>query len=308
MKKVAKDIVLKFDYLIKNIHGDLVKETLVAQASYDYGTDYFSTDLLGSITSITDSYGAQKSNYTYDAFGSLVQSNLTGTTDHGYLGKQQDPTTKLYNYGYRDYKNQTARFITIDPIRDGTNWFSYCNGDPVNFIDLLGLCDDDKLASLKKQKELEEKLGYPNKLCYITSGLNAYISDEVVTEKFIAEKLNSIIKKNLDSNLVMKDFNIYLEELAKEIGLEYYYSYVYDKNNNWNQISYDQKEDFYNSEYPYGIGRYTKKGSEWNDKKGADHFELIRNYPFKDIINPGIADDEGNYDLHDILPLQKLKF
>ncbi len=45
----------------------------------------------------------------------------------------------LYNYGYRDYKPQTARFTTVDPIRDGSNWFSYCNGDPVNFVDIDGL-------------------------------------------------------------------------------------------------------------------------------------------------------------------------
>ena len=115
-----------------------VNGTLAAQTTTE-GTDYFSTDLLGSITSITDSYGAQKSNYTYDAFGSLVQGNITGTTDFGYLGKQHDPTSHLYNYGYRDYKTQTARFTTLDPICDGNNWFSYCNCDPINFIDLWGL-------------------------------------------------------------------------------------------------------------------------------------------------------------------------
>ncbi len=41
----------------------------------------------------------------------------------------------MYNYGYRDYKTQLARFTTVDPIRDGTNWLVYCNGDAVNFVD-----------------------------------------------------------------------------------------------------------------------------------------------------------------------------
>ena len=120
-----------------------VNGTLAAQTTSD-GTDYFSTDLLGSVTSITDTYGAQKSNYTYDAFGTLIQGSLNVTTDFGYLGKQHDPTAKLYNYGYRDYKPQTARFTTLDPIRDGNNWFSYCNNDPVNFIDFWGLKTNDK--------------------------------------------------------------------------------------------------------------------------------------------------------------------
>ena len=31
------------------------------------------------------------------------------------------------------------RFTTIDPIRDGSNWFAYVNNDPVNYVDLDGL-------------------------------------------------------------------------------------------------------------------------------------------------------------------------
>jgi hypothetical protein len=45
----------------------------------------------------------------------------------------------MYNYGYRDYAPETARFTTVDPIRDGANWFAYVNNDPVNFIDPWGL-------------------------------------------------------------------------------------------------------------------------------------------------------------------------
>ncbi len=116
-----------------------VNGNFAAQTSYDCGTEYYSTDILGSVSSITDSYGNQKMTYSYDAFGSLVQGDLTGTTDFGYLGKQNDPTSHLYNYGYRDYKPETSRFTTVDPIRDGANWYSYCNGDPVNFVDLWGL-------------------------------------------------------------------------------------------------------------------------------------------------------------------------
>ncbi len=94
--------------------------------------------LFGSVTTVSDNYGYQLDGYTYDAFGSLVQGSLTGLTDYGYLGKQNDPTSKLYNYGYRDYKPQTARFTTVDPVHDGTNWFAYVNNDPVNFVDLEG--------------------------------------------------------------------------------------------------------------------------------------------------------------------------
>ncbi len=52
---------------------------------------------------------------------------------------------RLYNYGFRDYAPVLGRFTTVDPIRDGGNWYAYCHNDPVNFIDPWGLValDDD---------------------------------------------------------------------------------------------------------------------------------------------------------------------
>jgi RHS repeat-associated protein len=62
----------------------------------------------------------------------------------GYTGKPYNSTTGMYDYGYRDYKPEVARFTTIDPIRDGANWFSYVNNDPVNYTDPWGLSARDK--------------------------------------------------------------------------------------------------------------------------------------------------------------------
>jgi RHS repeat-associated protein len=62
----------------------------------------------------------------------------------GYNGKPYDTATGLYNYGYRDYKPEAARFTTIDPVRDGANWFAYVNNDPVNWVDPWGLSASDK--------------------------------------------------------------------------------------------------------------------------------------------------------------------
>ena len=93
----------------------------------------------GSVSLVSDFSGTTYNSYNYDAFGNLIQGDLSGSSDFGYLSKQLDPTSDLYNYGYRDYSPISARFTTIDPIRDGNNWFAYCNNDPVNFVDLWGL-------------------------------------------------------------------------------------------------------------------------------------------------------------------------
>jgi len=50
---------------------------------------------------------------------STIQDATTLRTLYDGLG-----FTGLYNYGYRDYSPHTVRFTTVDPIRDGANWFA----------------------------------------------------------------------------------------------------------------------------------------------------------------------------------------
>ena len=37
-----------------------------------------------------------------------------------------------------------GRFTTVDPIRDGTNWYGYVTNDPLNLIDRYGLETEDR--------------------------------------------------------------------------------------------------------------------------------------------------------------------
>jgi RHS repeat-associated protein len=77
--------------------------------------------------------------------------NGVKTGSHGAL-------TGLYDYGYRDYSPTLARFTTVDPIRDGTNWFAYVNNDPVNYIDLWGLsANDGSRALTEAERQLYEQ-------------------------------------------------------------------------------------------------------------------------------------------------------
>jgi hypothetical protein len=40
------------------------------------------------------------------------------------------------------YDAVDRRFMAIDPIRDGLNWYAYCGNNPVIFIDNTGLSDE----------------------------------------------------------------------------------------------------------------------------------------------------------------------
>jgi RHS repeat-associated protein len=103
------------------------------------GAAYFGKDVLGSVRTVTGEYGQIEERYEYDAFGKPYQGEFDHGLNLGYTGKPYDTATGLYDYGYRDYAPEAARFTTVDPARDGANWFAYVNNDPVNWIDPWGL-------------------------------------------------------------------------------------------------------------------------------------------------------------------------
>ncbi|GEM_PF-2207104 len=63
----------------------------------------------------------------------LKVPGLNGQYD--YTGKREDEGIGLKYFGARFYDPVVGMFISQDPIKDGRNWFAYCNNNPINFID-----------------------------------------------------------------------------------------------------------------------------------------------------------------------------
>ena len=145
----------------RKLAGFADKSTSVAPTQTQ--TLYFGTDILGSVRNVTDKYGAVQANYNYDAFGNPYLSNLDNDMNFGYCGKIYDNGTGLYDYGFRDYSPNNARFTTIDPIRDGNNWFAYVVNDPVNYIDPFGLESTDNSITIEKGDTLSDRTWQYNK-------------------------------------------------------------------------------------------------------------------------------------------------
>ena len=126
-------------------NGKLLERNSFSDHSYGWNAwnpsdvDYYLTDKQGSVTNLVEKYGRIAEQYTYDAFGQAIAGELGAGNDIGYDGKVYDPMTKLYNYGYRDYSPRVGRFTTSDPIKAGSNWYVYCDNDPVNATDPAGL-------------------------------------------------------------------------------------------------------------------------------------------------------------------------
>ncbi len=48
-----------------------------------------------------------------------------------------------------------GRFTSVDPAKDGLNWYAYCNGNPVNFIDPSGKsAERDRMMSIDRYDDV----------------------------------------------------------------------------------------------------------------------------------------------------------
>ncbi len=57
----------------------------------------------------------------------------------GAFGYQSDDDSGLMLLGHRYYDSSTGRFLSRDPIGDGSNWYVYCKNNPISFADVDGL-------------------------------------------------------------------------------------------------------------------------------------------------------------------------
>jgi RHS repeat-associated protein len=77
----------------------------------------------------TSSTGAVTASKVFDAFGNELSNSGSWSSQFAYAGKfgyQQDSDTGLKLLGHRYYDSSTGRFLTRDPIKDGRNWYGYC--------------------------------------------------------------------------------------------------------------------------------------------------------------------------------------
>ncbi len=77
----------------------------------------------------------------YDAWGAVVSGAgaFQGRFGHGGAFGYQSDSTGLQLLGHRYYDPAVGRFLTPDPIKDGRNWFAYCENNPLTATDPSGL-------------------------------------------------------------------------------------------------------------------------------------------------------------------------
>ena len=110
-----------------------VDEPFVRQGSV---SEYYHTDVLGSVLALSDGSGTVQTTYRYDPFGNTT---VTGSSSNvfQYTGREADGTGLLF-YRARFYSPTLQRFISEDPLEflaGDFNLYVYAGNSPLNFVD-----------------------------------------------------------------------------------------------------------------------------------------------------------------------------
>ena len=108
---------------------------------------YLHYNQAGSLQLVTDSNHKIIKHIKYDSFGNITNKDTTEfnasfTTPFGFAGGLYDRDTDLIHFGYREYDSNSRTWLSKDPIGfagGDANLYGYVLGDPVNFVDPLGL-------------------------------------------------------------------------------------------------------------------------------------------------------------------------
>jgi len=100
------------------------------------------SDRLGSPRLVIDTENGDITQaMAFDAYGNVLVDTNPGFQPFGFAGGIYDRNTGLIKFGYRDYDSVVGRFVQSDPIGlgGGIHTYAYVNGNPVSYVDPLGL-------------------------------------------------------------------------------------------------------------------------------------------------------------------------
>ena len=193
---------------------------------------YFHRNHRGDMVNVTDQNGDSVAKFTYKAFGkTTAEGTLKDKFRVRFSGKEWDEKSKLYYYGYRYYNPKLKRWQKADPAGSSDNLYIFCDNNPVNSIDLLGL---DNYLNDNMDAEITEKLENN----WDVASQETITHDELKRETFRAymekeaylipkgnvEYIKTSISKtgytNLDSRFHDNQSKVYKYELVKPVRVE----------------------------------------------------------------------------------------
>jgi len=121
---------------LEDPYGELVSQYQGGSSSY------YNADALGSTAALLAAGESETDTYNYKAFGEINTSTGSTTNPFTYVGRYgyyDDPSLDLYFLNARYYDQDTARFLSEDPVPDSdVNEYRYVFNNPINGIDPSG--------------------------------------------------------------------------------------------------------------------------------------------------------------------------
>ncbi len=153
--------------------------------------------------------GSQEEVSVYDEFGidlMKVGSNLKIHNPFGFAGEQTDlRSVYLRN---RNYSPVTGRFLAEDSFKAGKNWYTYCNSNPIRFIDPMGL--DAILINKPTEHGFTHNMGIEHMSILFQDENNNWYYNSFYNEYFISE----LIPQDVDTT-DLSDLNEWIRTQEK---------------------------------------------------------------------------------------------
>ena len=102
---------------------------------------FYTTDHLGSVRELVDDAGTVQAQYRYSTYGERTKETGNLDSDWGYAGLWHHQASGLDLATYRLYDAANKRWISRDPLGEGSDFtlYSYCGNNPISFLDPEGL-------------------------------------------------------------------------------------------------------------------------------------------------------------------------
>jgi RHS repeat-associated protein len=120
-------------------------------------TKTYASDGRGNVSGLWTGAGYDRV-FRYNASGKVTAfdgggSPVSATSGPRYRGELYDASTDQIYLRNRYLNAGSGSFSSPDPVRQGTNWYAYCGGDPVNRSDPMGTSFDEVIAQFIRDNE-----------------------------------------------------------------------------------------------------------------------------------------------------------
>ena len=140
--QVIADIDGQGNVLASYVWGEGIDRLLAVRIG---GESYYPlTDVQGTVWGYVDSQNNIVARWQYDAWGNVVDESVSvpalAALRYRFQGREWSAATGLTNFRMRWYDSVTGRWLSKDPIGlgGGLNLYAFCNGNPVNYLDVEG--------------------------------------------------------------------------------------------------------------------------------------------------------------------------